>query len=117
MCSTFLSEICRNDSQRQGFKNKGYCFQCLFPRASQDKGKHRDGMSQRDFVCKDKSHDKYPIKKHVLVCHEHRSDTESQDLLQKYKNRFIMKQPNQLPSFSRDLKLLFHINQNQSPNF
>ena len=27
-----------------------------------------------------------------------------------------MKQPNQLPSFSRDLKLLFHMNQNQSPN-
>ena len=28
-----------------------------------------------------------------------------------------MKQPNELPSFSRDLKLSFHMNQNQSPNF
>ena len=27
-----------------------------------------------------------------------------------------MKQPNQLPSFSRDLKLSFQMNQNQSPN-
>ena len=89
----------------QELKNKGYCFQCLFPR-----------MCQRDFVCKHKSHDKYPIKKYVLVCHEHRNDTENQKLLQKCKDRFIMKQPNQLPSFSRDLKLSFHINQNESRN-
>ena len=27
-----------------------------------------------------------------------------------------MKQPNKLPSFSRDLKLSFHMNQNQSPS-
>ena len=27
-----------------------------------------------------------------------------------------MKQPNNLPSFSRDLKLSFHMNQNQPPN-
>ena len=27
-----------------------------------------------------------------------------------------MKQPNKLLSFSRDLKLSFHMNQNQSPN-
>ena len=100
----------------QELKSKGYCFQCLFPGASQDKGKHHDGMLQRDFVCKHKSHDKYPLKKHVLVCHEHRTDTENQEL-QKYKDRFIMKQPNQLPSFSRDLKLSFHMNQKQSPNF
>ena len=88
----------------QELKNKGCCFQCLFPGASQDKGKHHDGMCQRDFVCKHKSHDKYPIKKHVLVCHERRNDTENQELLQKYKDRFIMKQPNPLSSFSRDLK-------------
>ena len=100
----------------QELKNKGYCFQCLFPRASQDKGKYFDRMCQRDFVCKLKSHDKYPIKKHVLVCHEHRNDTENQEPLQKYKDKFIMKQPNQLPSFSRDLKLSFHINQNESRN-
>ena len=68
-------------------------------------------------MCKHKSHDKYPIKKHVLVCRKHRNDTEYQEILQKYKDRFIMKQPNQLPSFSRGLKLSFHMNQNQSPNF
>ena len=64
----------------QELKNKGCCFQCLFPGASQDKGKHHDGMCQRDFVCKHKSHDKYPIKKHVLVCHKHRNDTENKNL-------------------------------------
>ena len=73
-------------------------------------------MCQRDFECKHKPHHKYPIKKHVLVCHEHRNNTENQELLRKYKNRFIMKQPNQLPLFSRDLELSFHMNQNQSPN-
>ena len=113
-----LSEICRNGSQRHisGTEKKGYCFQNLFPRASPNKRKHHDGMCQRDFMCKHKSHDKYPIKKHMLVCHEHRRDTENQELLQKYKDRFIMNQPNHLPSFSRDLKLSFHMNQNQSPN-
>ena len=77
-----MSEICRNASQSQRFqelKNKDYCFQCLFPGASQDKGKH-DGLCQIDFVCKHKSHDKYPIKKHVLVCHKHRNDTENKNL-------------------------------------
>ena len=35
-------------------------------------------MCQRGFVCKQKSHDKYPIKKHVLlVCHEKRNDAEN----------------------------------------
>ena len=67
-------------------------------------------------MCKHKSRDKYPIKRYVLVCHEHRNDTENQELLQKHKDRFIMKQPDQLTSFSRDLKLSFHMNQSQSPN-
>ena len=91
-------------------KNKGYCFQCLFSGALQDKGKHHDGMCQKDFVCKHK-------KKHLLACHEHRNGKENQELLQKYKDWFIMKQPNQLLSFSRNLKLSFHMNQNQSTSF
>ena len=46
----------------------------------------------RDFICKNVSHDKYPTKKHVLVCHEHRGTTENEQLLLKCKNRCIMKQ-------------------------
>ena len=95
----------------QELKNKGYCFQCLFPGASQDKGKHHMECV-KETLCECKSHDKYPIKKHVLLCHEHRNNTENQELLHKYKDRFIMKQPNELPSFSRDLKLSFNMSQN-----
>ena len=61
----------------QVLKNKGHCFQCLFPGALQSKGKHSEGQCQRDFTCKNKAHEKYPIKKHVLVCHEHRNDAEN----------------------------------------
>ena len=32
-------------------RRKGYCFQCLFPGASQNTGKHSDGKCQRDFTC------------------------------------------------------------------
>ena len=91
-------------------RKKWYCIQCLFPYAYQDKGKHSDGKCQRDFVCKHQSHNKDPIKKHVLVCHEYRSNAENQQLMQEYKDRCIMRQT-QLPAFSTDLKLTFHTNQ------
>ena len=91
-------------------RSRGYCFQCLFPGAGENKGKHNNGMCQRDFICKHKSHDRFPRKKHVLVCHEHRNDQENQDILQLYKDRCITKQQ-WLPLFSKDIKLTFHINQ------
>ena len=103
-------------SQDKEKHHDGMCqrdFVCLFPGASQNKEKHHDGMCQRDFVCKHKSHEKYLINKYVLVCHEHRDDTDNQELLQNYKGKFIKNQLNQLPSFSRDLKLSFYMNQNQ----
>ena len=70
----------------QLLRKKGYCIQCLFPSAYLDKGKHSSGKWQRNYVCKHQSHKKYPIKKHVLVCHEHRSNAENQQLLQEYKD-------------------------------
>ena len=93
----------------QELKNEGYCFQCLFSGISQDKGKHSGAMCQRNFVCQHKLHDKYPIKKHVLVCNEHRNNAENQKhkYFHKYKDRFIMKQQTQLPSFSKNLRLTF----------
>ena len=63
-----------------------------------------DGKCQRDFICKNVSHDKYSAKRHVLVCHEHRGTTENEQLLLEYKNRCIMKQAT-LAAFSRDLEL------------
>ena len=59
----------------QELRRKRYCFQFLFPGASQSTGKHSDGKCRRDFICKNVSHDKYPTKKHVLVCHKHKSKT------------------------------------------
>ena len=94
---------------------KGYCFQCLFPGASQNTGKHSDDKCQRDFTCKN-IYDKYPTKKHVLVCHEHRGTTDNEQFLLEYKNRCIMKQT-KLPAFSRDLKLTFHMNQQQPSDY
>ena len=67
-------------------------------------------------MCQLKSHANHCKKKHVLVCHEHGNDTENQDLPQIYKDRFVMKQPNQLSSFSRDLTLSFYMNLNHPSN-
>ena len=97
----------------QELRRKGYYFQCLFPGAQQSTGKHSDRKCQRNFICKNVSDDKYPTKKHVMVCHKHIGTTENEQLLLEYKKRCIMKQP-KLAAFSRDLKLTFHMNQQPS---
>ena len=88
----------------QELRRKGFCFQFLFPGASQSTGRHSDAKCQRDFTCKHQSHNKYPIKKHVLVCHEHREDADNQQLLEEYKQRCIMNQA-QLPAFSKKTEI------------
>ena len=80
--------------------------QCLFPGAAQDKGKHKDGKCQRDFVCPHPSHENYSVRKHVLICHEHRNLQANQDLLNNYKEKFINKQP-ELPLFAKEIKVTF----------
>ena len=101
-----------SNQQFQELRRKGFCFQCLFPGASQSTGRHSDGKCQWDFTCKHQSHDKYPIKKHVLVCHEHREEADNQQVLEEHRQRCIMKQA-QLPVFSKELKLTLHTNQYQ----
>jgi len=88
-------------------RKKGFCFQCLLPGANGDQGKHKEGKCQRDFVCPHQSHLKYPKKKHVLLCEEHKNSTENQELLERYKGKCISRN-NHLPSFSKDIKLSFH---------
>ena len=85
-------------------KQKGFCFQCLYPGA-----KHTIGTCQRDFTCKNTSHDKYPQKKHVLVCQEHCSDDENKKTFAEYKSRFTDRQKMQLKEFSKSIKLSFHV--------
>ena len=107
-CRKF-AEMSPNERFKE-LQRKGYCFQCLLPGAEENTGKHNDGLCQRDFICKHKSHDRFPRKKHVLVCHGHRNEKENQDILQMYKDICISKQQ-QLPLFSKDIKLTFHVNQ------
>ena len=87
--------------------NKGFCIQCLLPGAMADKGKHKDGRCQRDFACKDRSHSKYPRKKHVLLCEEHNYKKENLELLEIYRNRCILRNQNEVPAYSKEIKLSF----------
>ena len=45
-----------------------------------NEGKHKEARCQRDFVCKHRSHERYPTKKHVLICGEHKGDQQNQDV-------------------------------------
>ena len=114
---------CKKDAEMapnqrfQELRKIGYWFQCLIPGVSQSTGRHTDAKCQRDFTCKHLSHNKYPRKKHVLVCHEHREDADNQQLQEEYKQRCIMKQQAILPAFSKELKLSFHANQHQPADY
>ena len=104
--------------QRKGLKSseeKDIVFN-VYPLEHHRAQANSDGKCQREFICKNVSHDKYPTKKHVLVCHEHRGTTENEQLLLEYKNRCIMKQT-KLAAFSRDLKLTFRMNQQQPSDY
>ena len=88
-------------------RNKGLCFQCLFPGAFQSQGKHKEGNCQSDFTCKNHSHETFSTKKHVLVCQEHCESNDNKALLEDYKERFILKQ--KVAEFSKNIKLSFHV--------
>ena len=85
------------------------CYQCLFPGAKCAFGKHKDGHCQQDYVCKHPLHDRYTRKKHVLVCHEHCESEDNKKLLQEYKERCILRQKVDVPSYSKEIKLSFHV--------
>ena len=84
----------------------GLCYQCLFPGAIQNRGKHANGKCQIDFTCKHPSHDRYGMKRHILVCHDHRDTEENKKILDNYKQKFIL-QRSDIPDFSKELKLSF----------
>ena len=62
-------------------REKGFCHQCLLPGAPKTEEKHKEGRCQRDFTCKHPSHERHPMKKHVLVCEEHKDTDENKELL------------------------------------
>ena len=87
---------------------KGLCYQCLSPGAKVEHGKHKNASCFSKFVCKNKTHSKYPRKKHVLCCEEHKSSSENAKLLEEYKrdNIFSLKSP--VSDFSKQIILNFH---------
>ena len=87
-------------------KDKGYCFQCLFPGADASSLKHKEGRCQHDYVCRHPYHQKYPTRKHVLVCNRHKDHDANKDILRRFKQRFV-KSPD-LPDFARNISLSFH---------
>ena len=104
----FACEVFVGMSVAERFKflrEKNLCFQCLYPGADWNSGKHKEGKCQKEYVCKHSSHDKFTRKKHVLVCDDHKTDQENQDTFKAYKERCIQRNQN-LPSFSRDLSLV-----------
>ena len=102
-----LLEITPPD-QVQLLKKKTLWFQCLFPGAKITDTKHSDGRCERYYACKHPLHDKFPAIKHVLVCAEY--------IFELYKYMCTLKQKHiQLPGFSREIKLSFHLNQLTTP--
>lgn len=90
-------------------RENNLCYQCLFPGAKCAFGKHKDGQCQRDYACKHPLHDRYTRKKHVLVCHDHCESEDNKKLLQEYKDRCILRQKVDLPSYAKEIKLSFHV--------
>ncbi|XP_066911762.1 uncharacterized protein [Clytia hemisphaerica] len=88
-------------------RDKGLCHQCLLPGAKASEGKHQEGRCQRKYICPHPSHQRYPVKNHVLVCEMHKDDDANQEVLDNFKER-CMKSSN-LPTFSREIQLSFHV--------
>ena len=88
-------------------RKNGLCFQCLYPGAKRNVGKHREGNCQRDFICKHPMHHKYPTKMHILVCEEHKHLPENLEILNNYKQKCILRQPD-VPAFSKNIQLSYH---------
>ena len=93
----------------------GLCYQCLFPGAVQNKGKHANGKCQMNFTCKHPSHNRYDMKRHVLVCHDHKDTEENKKIFDYYKKKFILERPG-IPDFSKDIKLSFMSRQSHVSN-
>ena len=100
----------------QLLKKKGLCFQCFYPGAKITDSKYSEGRCQRDYTCKHPSHDKFPTKKNVLVCAEHKDVEENKTIFELYKYKCILKQKDiQLPESSREINLFFHLDQLTAP--
>ena len=101
-CKTFAES---SPAERfQQLKKKNLCVQCLFPGALASSGKHVDGKCQSTYACKHDSHASFTIKKHILVCEEHKETDENKALLEEYRRRCITRRCNDaLPDFAKTI--------------
>ena len=98
-------------------RERGLCYQCLAPGAylKNDKNNfHMHGKWFKRFVCQDKSHEKYDMKKHLLVCEEHLLVCEehihnNHAHLERYITEEILSNKVRLGDFSKQIKLSFHL--------
>ena len=106
-CKDFAEATC---AQRfTSLKQKSFCTQCLMPGASSTNAKHAEGRCQNTYVCTHESHNAYAMKKHVLVCEEHKDTQANQTLLEEYRARCINRRCNtDLPDYSRTIHLAHH---------
>ena len=95
-------------------KNKVLWIQCLYPGARQDQVKHKERKCQGEFICQHPSQQKYSVKKHVLICEEHKKSQDNKALLETYRAKCILRRPD-LEEFSKGIKLSFHTASN-NPN-
>ena len=103
----------------QLLRKRGFCCQCLYPGDKITGTKHSQGRCRRDYTiihASIPSHDKFPTKKHVLVCAEHKDLKENETIFELYKFKCFLKQKQiQLPEFSREIKLSFYLDRLTTP--
>ena len=103
-CKDFVDASC---SQRFAeLKKKGFCTQCLFPGAYATSGKHVEGKCQSTYICRHDSHKNFTVKKHILVCEEHKDEEDNKAILEEYRARCIDRKCNKdLPEYAKTIQL------------
>ena len=91
-------------------RKKGLCKQCLYPGALENTGTHKTGQCYNKFCCKNELHKKYDRKWHVLLCDIHKNDEANLALLNNYKKEKIFKIGSELPDYSKQIRIAFHLN-------
>ena len=106
-CKNFVEASC---AQRFAMlRQKGLCTQCLMPGAKSSTDKHAEGRCQNTYICPHESHNAFAMKKHVLVCEEHRETEANKTLLEEYRARCINRNCNtDLLEYSRTIHLAHH---------
>ena len=106
-CKEFVDASCAQRFAK--LRQKGFCTQCLMPGAKSSTQKHAEGRCQNVYICAHESHNAFAMKKHVLVCEEHKDLDANKTLLEQYRARCINRSCNtDLPEYSRSIHLAYH---------